>query len=582
MARQQAGDLDGAAACYQDALAQDPANADALHLSGLVALQQGDPDEAVIRIQKAVDRVPDHPVLRNNLGLAMHRAGTLVAAAGQLQKALELKPGYAGAHMNLGAVYSDLGDREGALEQGLEAVDLDPERSEAWFNLGLFLLDRVELPQAMEAFRRALAINPKYAAAATSLLYCLHLGEGLDPDDVAAEHRRVAAAVYGSPPERPPLRQRDTGEPLRVGYVSGDFRRHAVNHFFEPLLSHHDRERFEIHCYSDTVDTDEVTDRLMGLADHWLDARGLEDAALAERIRKDRIDVLVDLAGHTKGNRLGVFAQRPAPLQLGWLGYPGHPGLEAIDAQLVDATTLEGLADTPAAESPAARGLVALNGPFACFAPAETAPEVTPPPVLERGAITLGSLHKLEKIGPEVIGCWAQVLKDLPNARLLLVRDHLDAWQRRRLLGQFLDQGIDQSRLELMPGRPEGGSFQEFWAEIDIYLDTFPWSGHTMACHALWCGVPVVTLAGASHASRMVASLLTTLELPDCIAGDIDTYRSAVVRLAENPAALATLRRELRNRMSQSALTDAAGFARRFEARIAELLGSLDQRSPVD
>jgi predicted O-linked N-acetylglucosamine transferase (SPINDLY family) len=575
MDRQQAGDLDGASACYRQALELQPDNADALHLSGLVALQQGDPDEAVVRIQHAVDRVPDHPVLRNNLGLAMHRAGTLVAAAGQLQKALELRPGYAGAHMNLGAVFSDLGDRESALEHGLAAVERDPERAEAWFNLGLFLLDRVELPQALEAFRRALAVNPKYAAAATSLLYCLHLGEGLDPRAVAEEHRRVAAAVYGAPPERPQPRQREPGAPLRIGYVSGDFRRHAVNHFFEPLLVHHDRERFEVHLYSDTGDTDDVTNRLMGLADHWVDTRAFDDDALATRIREDGIDVLVDLAGHTKGNRLGAFAQRPALLQLGWLGYPGHPGLEAIDGQLVDAVTLQPLVD-----SPAARGLIALDGPFACFRPADHAPGISPPPAARRGYVTLGSLHKLEKIGPEVIACWAGVLRDLPDAKLLLVRDHLDAWQRRRLLGQFLDHGIGEERLELMPGRPEGGSFQEFWADIDIYLDTFPWSGHTMACHALWCGVPVVTLAGQSHASRMVASVLHAIDRLAWVAEDESGYRAAVMRLAKDPGMLAEERHTLRPLIADSAVMDGPAFGRAFERLVEERFTTLAVSAP--
>lgn len=565
MKRQQNGDLDGARALYAKALERDPGNADALHLSGLAALQAGAPQDAAELIRQAVARVPDHPVLRNNLGLALHKSGTLVAAAGQLQKALELKPDYGGAHMNLGAVFSDLGDRESALEHGLQAVELEPQRAEAWFNLGLFLLDRVELPQAIEAFRRALAINPRYPAAATSLLYCLHLAPGQAPDAVAQEHRRVCAAVYGAPPERPPAQPRDAGEPLRIGYLSGDFRRHAVNHFFEPLLEHHDRERFEVHLYSDTADTDAVTDRLMGLADAWCDARAIDDEKLAARIRADGIDVLIDLAGHTKGHRLGVFAQRPARLQLGWLGYPGHPGLEAIDAQLVDKFTLDPLQDTPAAQ-----GLVALEGSFACFKPTGRAPEVAPPPVLERGAITLGSLHKLEKIGPDVIRCWAQVLNALPESKLLLVRDHLDAWQRRRLLGQFLEHGIGEARLELMPGRPEGGSFQDFWADIDIYLDSFPWSGHTMACHALWCGVPVITLAGQPHASRMVASVLSGLGLHEWIARDEDGYVDAVVERAEDLDALQRLRASLRARMAESSVTDGSTFTRQFESGLLE------------
>ena len=565
MERQQAGDLEGARARYQDALDLDPDNADALHLSGLVALQSGAAEEAAKLIRKAVDRAPDHPVLRSNLGLALHRAGTLVAAAGQLQKALELREDYAGAHMNLGAVFSDLGDREAALEHGLRAVELEPERAEAWFNLGLFLLDRVELPQAVEAFRRALQIRPAYPAAATSLLYTLHLTPGMEPDDVAAEHRRVSDAVYGAPPPRPDPRQRPPGSPLCIGYLSADFRRHAVSHFFEPLLEAHDRGRFRVACYSDTADTDAMTDRLMGLADLWCDARGLDDADLAERIRRDGVDVLVDLAGHTKGNRLGVLARRPAALQLGWLGYPAHPGLAALDGQIVDTQTAQPVLDTAAGQD-----LVPMTAPFAVFRPAPNAPAPAPPPVQERGFVTLGALHKLEKVNADVVACWAEILKALPEARLLLVRDHLDAWQRRRLLGQFDACGIGAERLELMPGKPEGGSFHEFWADIDLFLDTFPWSGHTMACHALWCGVPVVTLAGRAHASRLVAGVLQALGRDAWVAERETDYVARVVELAGDPDALGDARDSLRARFEASSLRDEQGFARRFEALLLE------------
>lgn len=567
MELQQAGDFAAAKALYSQILVQAPEDPDALHLSGLASLQLGKVEDAVLLIQKAVDHVPDHPVLRNNLGLAMHKAGTLVAAAGQLQKALELQEDYAGALMNLAAVYSDLGDREGALEHGLKAVELEPERAEAWFNLGLYLLDRVELPQALEAFRRALQIQPRYAAAASSLLYTLNLALHQDPKHIAQEHRRISAAVYGQPPARP---SPATQGKLRIAYLSADFRRHAVNHFFEPLLTHHDREQFHITCYSDTTQTDDVTARLQGLADHWLDCRGLEDEALAQRIRDEHIDVLIDLAGHTKGNRLGVLAQRPAALQLGWLGYPLHPGLEAVDAQLIGAYTFEKLAGTGAG-----RGLVPLPGVFASFQPSETAPAVAPPPALERGFVTFGSLHRLEKINEDVVACWARLLNSLPEARLLLVRDQLDPWQRRRLLGQFAAHGVDEQRLELMPGHESGGSFQEFWAEIDIYLDSFPWSGHTMACHALWAGVPVVTLQGQSHASRMVASKLVAMGRASWVADNEAGYRDIAAQLAGDTAALVTIRNELREQMADSPVMDGARFAAEFEATIRSCLAEL-------
>ncbi len=384
-------------------------------------------------------------------------------------------------------------------------------------------------------FSRALQIQPRYADAASSLLYTLNLAPHQDPEQVAAEHRRISAAVYGQPPARPPLNPQGK---LRIAYLSADFRRHAVNHFFEPLLTHHDRDRFHISCYSDTVQQDDVTARLQGLADHWLDCRGLDDAALARRIREDHIDVLIDLAGHTKGNRLGVMAQRPAALQLGWLGYPAHPGLEAIDAQLVSEYTAD---DTRRAPMPVAD---CFHCP-ACLpasSPRKMRRPPVPPPAIERGFVTFGSLHRLEKINEDVVACWARLLNELPDSKLLIVRDQLDPWQRRRLLGQFGAHGIGDDRLELMPGHESGGSFQEFWAEIDIYLDCFPWSGHTMACHALWAGVPVVTLQGQSHASRMVASKLVALGRKSWIADGEAAYRAIAAGLAQDVDALAKIR----------------------------------------
>ncbi len=570
MELQRQGDLAGAKARYTEILAGSPENPDALQLSGLASMQLGKVDDAVLLIQKAVDLVPDHPVLRNNLGLAMHKAGTLVAAAGQLQKALELQEDYAGAHMNLAAVYADLGDRESALQHALESVELDPKRAEAWFNLGLFLLDRVELPQAIEAFNRALLNRTRYATAASSLLYTLNLAPHQDPQHIAREHRRISAMVYGSSTARPVLEPQGR---LRVAYLSADFRRHAVNHFFEPLLSHHDRDQFHISCYSDTEQQDDVTARLQGLADHWLDCRGLDDQELAERIRADKIDVLIDLAGHTKGNRLAVLARRPAPVQLGWLGYPAHPGLEAIDAQLVSDYTIERLAGTDAG-----RGLLPLRNIFACFQPKHSTPAIVPPPALERGFVTFGSLHRLEKINEDVVACWAQLLNDLPNTRLLMVRDQLDPWHRRRLLGQFRAHDIGEERVELMPAHESGGSFQEFWAEIDIYLDCFPWSGHTMACHALWAGVPVVTLQGQSHASRMVASVLVAMGRASWVADSEEEYRAVAAGLATDITTLTQTREILRGQMAGSPVTDGQGFAKDFESTIRSCIQNLRSR----
>jgi predicted O-linked N-acetylglucosamine transferase (SPINDLY family) len=483
MQLQQSGRLEEAKAVYGEVLAEQPAHADALHLSGLASMQLGRHEEAVRLIGRAVDLVPQQPVLRNNFGLALHKAGLLKKARAELIAALDLRPGYAGAHMNLAAVFSELGERALAMEHGQQAVELDPERAEGWYNLGLYLIDEVRLQEGAEAFRKALSLKPDYSAASHYLLYTLNMIPELPPESVAAEHARVMRRRFGSPP--PPLPGPFSHRKTRIAYVSADFCRHAVNHFFEPLLDQHDRSRFEVYCYANVATPDDVTRRLRERADRWCDVSSLEDEEMFARVLQDEVDILVDLTGHTKGNRLAVFARRAAPLQVSWLGYPNTTGLGTMDLRVLDAYT----AAAPGARAGTERPLL-LPDVFACFRPSELAPEVSPPPAMTQGAVTLGSFHKLEKINHRVVACWAGILRANPDTRLLLMRDELDGWHRDRLSREFQAHGARPAQLELVKGREGADSFQEWFAEIDILLDTFPWSGHTMACHALWMGVP--------------------------------------------------------------------------------------------
>ncbi|HET9033968.1 MAG TPA: tetratricopeptide repeat protein [Dokdonella sp.] len=556
-----AGQLDAAKTLYFEILQRQPGNADALHLFGLVCHQQGDHETAVRYISQAVEQVPAQPVLRNNLGDAMHKAGDLAGAIEQLRHAVALRADYAGAHMNLGAVLAESGDHDEAMRHSLEATRLDPQRAEAWFNLGLLQLDHVLLVESVASLRKALALRPDYSAAANSLLYVLNLTPGMDPAEVAQEHRRVASGLFGR------IRRATTwpkpSERIRIGYVSGDFCAHAVNYFFEPVLEHQDSTRFETFCYSDVTQVDAVTERLRGLAQHWRDVAGLPDEALAEQIRADAIDILVDLAGYTKHGRLGVFAAKPARCQVSYIGYPNTTGLEAMDARVVDHCT------APADETPVGtESLLRLANGFACFRPPSHVPTVTVAPVSSNGFITFGSLHKLEKLNAGVIETWAQILAQNPDSRLLLARDQLDSWHQNRLTGVFAEFGIGTERLEMIHLTDPSQSFFELFSRMDILLDAFPWSGHTIACCALWMGVPVVTLRGNTHAGRMVASVLEGLGLSDLIAGDIESYLRAASNLCRDQARIATLREEVRQRMQSSPLRDEAGFTKAFESAI--------------
>jgi len=564
------GELQKARDIYTKILESFPKQPDALHLYGLVCHQQGQHQEAIEYIHKAVEQVPNQPVLRNNLGDALREAGEYEEALTQLKIALKLRPDYAGAHQNLASVHSRLGDYDAALFHARKSVDIDAGKPEAWFNLGLIQLDHVLLNESAGSFRKALNLRPVYPTAATSLLYTLNLLPGANPDVLAKEHKTVAASVFSPVQTEAKQVRPGTGgqnERIRIAYMSGDFCAHAVNYFFEPVLEFQDKTRFETFCYSDVVHPDQTTQRLKKFADHWCDIGGWEDDMVIEQVKSDRIDILVDLAGFTNHNRLGVFAHRVAPRQITWLGFPNTTGLDCMDYRVVDQYT------TPVEEvSSGSEQLIRLPRGFACFRPPPHAPAVQPAPVERNGFVTLGCLHKLEKLNEELIGVWAGILKENPSSRLLLARDQLDEWQQQRLLASFQRNGIAAERLKLIHFQTSGQTFFDLFAEIDIMLDSFPWSGHTLACCALWMGVPVVSLYGDRHAGRMVASVLNLLGMDELVAEDTESYARLVKDLCSDQDRLIRYRTELRNQFEQSPLRDEKGFTRDLENEIRIIL----------
>jgi predicted O-linked N-acetylglucosamine transferase (SPINDLY family) len=559
MQLQQAGALDQAKALYLQVLETQPGNADARHLYGLACHQQGDHKTAIRYIRQAVEMAPDQPVLRNNLGNALRKARDFEGAIEQLEQALQLRPGYGGAHMNLSLAYAGLHDHDASLAHGREAVRYAPQLAEAWGNLAIYLIDHMMLDEAIHASRAALALRPAYPEAVGNLMWLLNLLPGADPVEVAEEHHRVITGLLGSTPDAPASTA--SNERIRIGYVSGDFCDHAVNLFFEPVLEHHDKSCFETYCYSNVARPDPVTRRLRELAEHWRDISDVTGEAAAAQIRADRIDILVDLAGHTQNNRLDVFARKPARCQISYLGYPNTTGLAAMDYRVVDQYTVPG--DEPPTGT---EKLVRLPSVFACFRPPAGAPAIRTAPVAKNGFITFGSVHKLEKLNSAVIELWARLLQGNPESRLLIARDQLDDWHQGRLKRAFHELGVDADRLQLVHLVNPADSFFPTISDIDIMLDVFPWSGHTIACCALWMGVPVVTLQGNTHAGRMVASVLNALGLNEFIANDADSYVSAASNLCNDHQRLSTLRSELRSRMEHSPLRDESGYTRLFEA----------------
>ena len=365
---------------------------------------------------------------------------------------------------------------------------------------------------------------------------------------------------------RPHANPRDPGKALNIGYVSADFRRHPVGFFLAPVLARHDRRRFSVSCYSGRGLADDLTERLKAGADAWRSVGGLSDEALATAIRDDGIDVLVDLSGHTAGNRLTAFALRPAPVQVSWLGYFNTTGMKAIDYVLMDAETVPEGAERWFTEE-----VIHLPAGRFCYGPPEDAPPVAPPPVEERGRVTFASFNNLTKVGAEVVGLWARILDALPSSRLVLKWRSLgDAAVRDRYQAWFAAEGIEPNRIELQGASPHAEMLAAYGG-VDVALDPFPFSGGVTSCEALWMGVPVVTWPGARPVSRQTAGFLRALGLAELIAADREDYVAIAAGLARDRDGLTALRAGLRARMAASPLCDGVRFTRHLEAAYRDM-----------
>jgi protein O-GlcNAc transferase len=596
------GRLDEAVAAYRQVIRFDPRHAGAYGNLGAALARQGHLDEAIVAYRRAIDIRPGDAEAHYNLGNALNNQGKLEAAADAYRRSIELKPDLHEARVNLGNVLCALDRLDEAVIAYRCAIEIDPADADGYYNLGNALKDQERLEEAITAYRQAIGLKPDHGGAHANLaitltsqgqldealceyrraleiepgdatihsnyLLCLHYSDSETTESLYAAHqewqrrhgRLLSPVAYAN--DRMPQRR------LRIGYVSPDLRAHSVAYFFEPLLKHHDRQAIEIFCYAEVMRPDATTARLHELADHWLSTMGLTDDALERHIREDRIDILVDLAGHTAWNRLKVFARKPAPVQVTWLGYPNTTGLAAIDYRLVDAVTdPAGEADTCTSEA-----LLRLEGGFLCYGGAEGAPQPTAPPSQASGIVTFGSFNNLAKVSAATVEAWAKLLTRLPRARLLLkARPFADAATRTLFLGNLARYGVDESRVELIAWVADRAAHLALYDRIDIALDPFPYNGTTTTCEALWMGVPVVTFRGHRHSGRVGASLLGQAGLDDFIADSVDDYVAIAAALAEDPVQLQELRRSLRQRLAASPLCDGDLFAREMERCLREI-----------
>jgi predicted O-linked N-acetylglucosamine transferase (SPINDLY family) len=454
-----------------------------------------------------------------------------------------------------------MGQNADALTPMQNAVALSPGNAEAHNNLGAVLNDLGRLDEAEASYRRALEIKPDFALAYSNLLFVLSYHSAERGADILALCREYDERFclphrgewqgYGN--------SRDAHRRLRIGYVSPDFRRHAVAYFAEPILANHDKTQVEIFCYAEVMREDEYTGRFRQFADHWHSTVGMSDGAVAQMIRDHRIDILVDLAGHTAGNRLLVFARKPAPVQVTYLGYPGTTGLSAMDYRITDHyADPEGVADACYTER-----LLRLPDSLCCYRPSADMPEVSPLPALARGYLTFGSFNNFNKIDLPTLALWAELLHALPASRLMMLTVP-EGETRLHLEQNFARLGVNSQRLEFY-GKLTPAEFHRKFQEVDITLDPVSVSGGTTTCESLWMGVPVMASVGERFITRVSYSFLSTAGLADFAAFSPVDYIRLAAHLADNLPLLAEIRAGLRAHVAASPLIDEVGFTRNLE-----------------
>lgn len=544
------------------ALDIEPRSAEVLKNLGMVLRAQGQPEEAVKAYRGALDLNRGEPGILNNLGNALAHLARNEEAAECFRDAVAAAPDFADAYYNWGSLEARVGRFQQAAGKFRAALAIDPHLAEAESALASALLDLGRIEDAVEACKRVLRLQPGDGGTHSQLLFTLLHSSETTPAQVFDEHREWArrhagmlasnrAAHANSPkPERR----------LRIGYVSGDFRHHSVAQFFEPVLERHDRGEFEIFCYYNLSSADETTERLRRGADCWREIASLGDDAVSDRVRADRVDILVDLSGHTKFNRLLVFARKPAPVQATWLGYLNTTGLDAIDYRITDGrASPEGLHEALHSER-----LVRLPDSQWCYRPPLDCPDVAIAPAVREGRpVTFGAFSSLAKIGPGVIALWRDLLERLPGARLLVMGLGLEAMSDD-YRSRFTERGVAAQRIELR-GFQSFRDYLAMYEAVDVMLDTFPYTGGTTTCHALWMGVPVLSLVGEGVPSRGGASILGTIGLDELLADTPQQYAEKACSLAGDLDRLSGLRAGMRERMSASPLMDAARFTRNLE-----------------
>lgn len=556
-----------AEAAYAEAIRLAPNFPQAHFNRGHLYELQGRPAEAEASYREAIRLESGYVEAHTNLGYLLANQGRLAEADVSCRNALRLNPANALAHNNLGLVMLKL-DRYAEAEACFrEAIRIDPYLHRAHNNLGNALLNLWRLPEAVNAYREAGLLSPPGSESASNSVFVRNYLEALSPHSILEAARQCGESISAGVTQRfSAWVEPDTFSRLRIGFVSGDFKLHPVGYFLEGLMTHFDRGMVETFAYSASQQEDALTKKLRNLFDHWDPIFNLSDQQAATLIHEHGLQILIDLSGHTAHNRLGVFARRPAPLQVTWLGYVGTTGLPEMDWILGSPHSVDHGEEWQFTEK-----VWRLPETSLCFTPSDIDTPVGSLPAGTSNLITFGCFNNLAKVNDEVIRVWAKVLNAVEKSRLMLKAPQLiDAQVRGRLVKRFEDLGVSRHRL-ILEGPSSRIDYLAAYQRIDIALDTFPYPGGTTSVEGLWMGVPFVTLRGDRFVARQGEMLARNAGLHDWIAHDSDNYVEVARRHASNLLGLSRLRSELRAQVLRSPLFDAHRFARNFEQAMKSL-----------
>lgn len=553
---------------YQKAVQCSPSHFLANYNLGRTSRATGDLQTAISSLRTALEPENESVPVLLELGLALKNRGEIPEALSHLLKAKDISPDNPAIYNILGNIYQLKGELKQAISCYQSAIQFKPDFAEPYNNLGSAFIARGDISSALKNYRKAVEIRPDWTGAASNTLLAENYISN-NQKDLFSQHVQWGDSF--KPPDQQGLQgfsNRD-GKKIRVGYVSPDLRAHSVAWFLMAILQNHNRRLFHITCFSDTGSPDNVTSKIRSLADDWKNIYGLPDDEACRRIRESDIDILVDLAGHTANNRLGVFAMQAAPVQATYLGYPNTTGLKTVKYKITD-----GLVD-PAGDADTfhTENLIRLPDCFLCYTPNNDSPECAPAPFARNHYITFGSFNVLAKISDECIETWSTILHQSQKSKLVIKSAGLEDPDTRKFISsRFRQYNIDPQRIEMIQRTKDMRSHLELYGRVDITLDTFPYNGTTTTCESLWMGVPVISLTGNRHAGRVGHSLLAQVGLEELTAENQERYVSIAKSLSENTRQLLSYRKTLRDRMANSPLCDGHEFTRSLEKALTGML----------